>query len=36
VLGVTTFGASAPGGEMLKRYGFTMENVVAKAKALLS
>ena len=35
-LGVTTFGASAPGGEMLKRYGFTMENVVAKAKALLS
>src|SRR6185437_5598535 len=23
-------------GEMLKRYGFTMENVVAKAKALLS
>ncbi|MGN6314008.1 MAG: transketolase [Rhodanobacteraceae bacterium] len=35
VLGVERFGASAPGGEMLKQYGFTVENVVARAKALL-
>jgi len=35
-VGVNTFGASAPGGEMLKHYGFTVENVVEKAKALLS
>jgi len=36
VLGVERFGASAPGGEILKQYGFTVENVVARAKALLS
>jgi transketolase len=36
VLGVERFGASAPGSEMLKQYGFTVENVVARAKALLS
>ena len=29
------FGASAPGGKCLKEFGFTVENVVAKAKALL-
>ena len=29
------FGASAPGGTCLKEFGFTMENVAAKAKALL-
>jgi transketolase len=34
-LGVDRFGASAPGGEMLKQYGFTVDNVVARAKALL-
>ena len=34
-VGVNKFGASAPGGEMLKHYGFTVENVVEKAKALL-
>ena len=34
-VGVNQFGASAPGGEMLKHYGFTVDNVVAKAKALL-
>ena len=36
VLGIERFGASAPGGEMLKQYGFTVENVVARAKALLA
>ena len=29
------FGASAPGGKCLKEFGFTVENVVTKAKALL-
>lgn len=35
VLGITTFGASAPGGVMLEKYGFTVENLVAKVKAVL-
>jgi transketolase len=29
------FGASAPGGTCMKEFGFTVENVVAKSKALL-
>ncbi|MEY4355618.1 MAG: hypothetical protein RLZZ89_686 [Cyanobacteriota bacterium] len=29
------FGASAPGGTCMKEFGFTIENVVAKSKALL-
>ena len=29
------FGASAPGGTCLKEFGFTVENVVGKAQALL-
>ncbi len=33
---IETFGASAPGGTCLKEFGFSVENVVAKAKALLS
>jgi transketolase len=35
VIGITKFGESAPGEEVMKEYGFTVENVVAKAKALL-
>jgi len=35
VLGIDTFGASAPGDRVIKEYGFTVENVVAKVKALL-
>ena len=35
VLGVTKFGESAPGDEVMKAYGFSVENVVAKVKALL-
>ena len=27
VLGITTFGASAPGGVMLEKYGFTVAKV---------
>jgi transketolase len=34
-LGVERFGASAPGGEMLEKYGFTADNVCARARALL-
>ncbi|GAA3918474.1 transketolase [Luteimonas lutimaris] len=36
VLGVDRFGASAPGDEMLERYGFTVDNVCARARALLA
>jgi transketolase len=35
VLGVETFGASAPGEEVMQRYGFSVENVLQKALALL-
>jgi transketolase len=34
-LGVDRFGASAPGNEVLERLGFTVDNVAAKATALL-
>ncbi|MBM7580267.1 transketolase [Jeotgalibacillus terrae] len=35
VLGIDTFGASAPGGTVLKEYGFTPENVVKRVEALI-
>ena len=35
VLGITKFGESAPGEEVMAEYGFTVDNVVARAKALL-
>ncbi len=35
VLGIDHFGASAPADVLLREFGFTVENVVAKAKALL-
>lgn len=35
VVGVDAFGASAPAKEVLKHYGFTVENVVARARELL-
>ncbi|MGH2569140.1 MAG: transketolase-like TK C-terminal-containing protein, partial [Bacteroidota bacterium] len=35
ILGVTTFGHSAPVDVVMKQYGFTVENVVKKAKELL-
>jgi transketolase len=35
ILGITKFGASAPGDVVLKEYGFTVANVVRRAKALL-
>lgn len=35
VIGINKFGASAPGGIVMKEYGFTAENVAAKVKSLL-
>lgn len=36
VLAIDQFGASAPGEKVMKEYGFTVENVVARVKALLN
>ncbi|WP_257350512.1 transketolase [Pseudalkalibacillus decolorationis] len=36
ILAIDRFGASAPGDTVVKEYGFTVENVVAKVKALLN
>lgn len=35
VLGITQFGASAPGEIVMKEYGFSVENVVQRVKGLL-
>ena len=35
VIGITKFGESAPGEEVMKEYGFSVENVIAKGKALV-
>ncbi len=35
ILGLDSFGESAPAGELFKLFGFTVENAVAKAKTLL-
>jgi transketolase len=35
VLGLDRFGASAPGGTVLKELGFSVENILARAQALL-
>ncbi|HUH73010.1 MAG TPA: transketolase [Chitinophagales bacterium] len=35
IIGITTFGESAPGEEVMAEYGFTVENVVKKAKSLI-
>ncbi|MDC9590832.1 transketolase [Xenorhabdus sp. XENO-10] len=35
IVGMTTFGESAPADALFKEFGFTVENVVAKASALL-
>jgi transketolase len=36
VVGVDRFGASAPGDVMLRQYGFTVDEVCARARALLA
>lgn len=35
VLGISTFGASAPGDRIIKEYGFTVDNVVSQFKKLV-
>jgi transketolase len=35
VIGITTFGASAPGDRVIKEYGFTVDNVVAQFRKLI-
>ena len=35
VVGMNGFGASAPGGTVLKNFGFTAENVAAQAEEML-
>ncbi|WP_392586775.1 transketolase [Serratia ureilytica] len=35
IVGMTTFGESAPAEQLFAEFGFTMDNVVAKAQALL-
>ena len=35
VVGIDTFGESAPGGALYKHFGFTVENLVATAKSVL-
>lgn len=35
VLAIDTFGASAPGNIVIEEYGFTVDNVVAKVKAII-
>ncbi|HEY2897042.1 MAG TPA: transketolase [Gemmatimonadaceae bacterium] len=36
IIGIDHFGASAPGPEVMKRYGFTVEHVMATAKRVLA
>jgi transketolase len=35
-ISVDTYGASAPGGVVLEKFGYTVDNVIAQAKALLA
>jgi transketolase len=35
VIGMEGFGASAPAGELFSNFGFSVDNVVARARALL-
>jgi transketolase len=36
IIGINNFGASAPGGTLMEKFGFTVENVVAKALEILN
>ncbi|UOR12611.1 transketolase [Halobacillus amylolyticus] len=36
IIGIDTFGASAPGETVIKNYGFTVENVVKHAESLMN
>jgi transketolase len=36
IIGINHFGASAPGGTLMEKFGFTVENVVSKAMEILN
>jgi len=36
IIGIDRYGASAPGPELMKHFGFTVENVVKTAKRVLA
>jgi transketolase len=36
IIGIDHFGASAPGGTVMEKFGFTVDNVVNKALELLN
>lgn len=36
VVGINTFGASAPAGQLFEHFGFTVDNVIQQAQALLA
>ena len=36
IIGMSTFGESAPGGELLKHFGFTLENIVNTAQKVIA
>jgi len=36
IIGINRFGASAPGGKVLKEYGFSSENIVKNALEMLN
>ncbi|MEW9673650.1 hypothetical protein ABLT31_33160 [Ammoniphilus sp. 3BR4] len=36
IIGVSTFGASAPGEKIMKEFGFAVEHVVARVESILS
>ncbi|MCK4508732.1 MAG: transketolase [Desulfuromonadales bacterium] len=35
IIGMRSYGASAPAGQLMEKFGFTVENVIAKVKELL-
>ena len=35
IIGINTYGSSAPGGKVMKEYGFTSENIVEKALIMM-
>ncbi|MFZ1199999.1 MAG: transketolase, partial [Desulfobacterales bacterium] len=36
VVGITSFGTSAPGAAVMEKFGLTVENIVQKARRLMS
>ena len=36
VIGIDTFGESGPASDLMKKFGFTVDNILAEAKKLIS